>query len=113
MRSYLKIQQLAANVGGIIKFLFVCGEIIVYYFRMTNLEIFLSGHFIQNENKANQAYDRITDNSRLPPATYKNFLNLDSSNKQKPLENINKETNIKNLNNMGSKQVENLDNKYS
>jgi hypothetical protein len=41
-RSYLKLQTLAANVGGIIKFLLLCGKILTYIFRNISYREFLT-----------------------------------------------------------------------
>jgi hypothetical protein len=44
-RSYLKAQTVAANIGGIIKFLFICGEIISYYFTRLRYREYLASIF--------------------------------------------------------------------
>jgi hypothetical protein len=47
-RSYLKAQILAANIGGIIKFLLICGEILSYYFTRLRYREYLTSIFFNN-----------------------------------------------------------------
>jgi hypothetical protein len=46
-RTYVKIQQVAANVGGIFSFLMLCGKIITYYYNKLNFKSFLVNIFFQ------------------------------------------------------------------
>ncbi len=47
-RSYLKLQNLAANIGGIVKFLLICGQLLTYIFRQIKYREFLISTFFSN-----------------------------------------------------------------
>jgi hypothetical protein len=47
-RSYLKVQSLAANVGGIVKFLFICGQLVSYYFKRLKFRDYLTAIFFND-----------------------------------------------------------------
>jgi hypothetical protein len=58
-RSYLKVQSLAANIGGIVKFLFICGQLVSYYFKRLQFRdyhtaIFYNSSLEDNQNETTQ-----------------------------------------------------------
>jgi hypothetical protein len=48
-RSYIKVQQILANVGGILKVLLLMGQIVTFYFSKLNFQSFLVNHFYDSE----------------------------------------------------------------
>jgi hypothetical protein len=50
-RTYSKFQDIAANVGGIIKVIFIIGEIITYFFRRTLYKNYILQFFNLDESK--------------------------------------------------------------
>ena len=44
-RSYIKLQSIAANVGGIAKFLLICGQLINFYFSNIKFKSYLVNYF--------------------------------------------------------------------
>jgi hypothetical protein len=64
-RNYVKIQTIAANVGGMIKFLLLSGEILIYYYRNLDYKEYLTYtffHSINSElsNKTDKYYKNMT-----------------------------------------------------
>ena len=48
-RSYVKVQQILANVGGILKVLLLMGQIVTFYYSKLNFQSFLVNHFYDSE----------------------------------------------------------------
>jgi hypothetical protein len=85
-RRYVKIQDLIANIGGLIKFLFTLGKFIVYIFSYTQLAIDISHSFFLNQDNSNQSRSiNILESVKLSPLSKsplkKNFLSMDLNNK--------------------------------
>jgi hypothetical protein len=49
-RYYVKVQEIAANVGGKIKFLLIVGKLSVYFFAKIQFEEYIVGHFFDDED---------------------------------------------------------------
>jgi hypothetical protein len=100
-RSYLKVQVLAANTGGIIKFLLICGEILVYYFRDLKFKTFIIDFFFEMEDDGIDLPDAISKNSQI---NLKKSININVDTNLHNIENLNKfENNMRNMNNINSK----------
>lgn len=65
-RTYIKVQEIAANVGGIVKFLLICGEILVYYFRQLKYKEYLLNCFFDlHSNSRILEYNDSDSNEKL------------------------------------------------
>ncbi len=78
-RDYLKIQQIAANVGGISKFILFCGIVLIYLYREMRYKSWMVSHFFdsttlssskkskaQNQTQQRSNYSINGFNSRQP-----------------------------------------------
>lgn len=50
-RKYVKVQTVGANVGGVMRFLLIFGELIVYYFRQLNFNEYLANIFYDSTER--------------------------------------------------------------
>ena len=85
-RNYIKVQEVAASVGGLIKFLLVCGEILVFHFRYLHYQDFLIDTFFHKETEANELSEK---EGEL-------IINYKSHNFQRISENRNENLNVNN-----------------
>ena len=71
-RSYVKLQEAAANACGIIKVSMVCGEIIAYFFQkiLYNNFIIQFVDFHQNQNYQYQNYNNVNGSNQLLKSYY-------------------------------------------
>ena len=65
-RSYTKIQEVAANTGGIVKIITLCSNFIVYFFRQMLYKNFMIQFFRFNKKEDNKIqHNKIMENSSL------------------------------------------------
>lgn len=98
-RSYIKIQEIAANLGGIIKFLLICGEILIFYFRKIKYKEFLFNCFFdlnslnnpenKNFNFISNDASKVISNWQSNPGALKNgnYINIINNSKNKFMKN--------------------------
>ena len=68
-RSYVKLQEAAANACGIIKVAMVCGEIIAYFFQKLLYNNFII-QFVNFHQSQNQNYNNINGSNQLLKSCY-------------------------------------------
>jgi hypothetical protein len=71
-RSYLKMQQIAANVGGIFKFLMMCGEILSFHYRKFRFESWIVKYFYEMSEISQE--NSIVNESGLKPSESRNHF---------------------------------------
>lgn len=73
-RKYVKIQQLAAEVGGLMNFMFTVGGIIIHSYNNQKYYNKLFSFYYQNDQKENIINDQISMISILKKTNYKNIV---------------------------------------
>ena len=109
-RSYLKITDICANIGGWIDFLFILFKFITQYFSHKTLTVDISSHLISKKCKMNINLKCVDNNNKKISKFQSEILNHNSS-----IFSIKKEINIKKINSLNSNNhlnVQRINNNY-
>ena len=72
-RSFIKLQEVSANIGGIAKFFYLCGQLIIFLYNENNFYNLLALKLLNNNNKEN--FQNLIEESEL---NFKNNLKIDA-----------------------------------